>query len=277
MFRLRRVPGGHRARLFAPLLLVALVALFVGAVPSQALAATTVPSPGVIPPWANPYGRTYSQWSAAQWQWEIQSQNIPANGQAVDPNPGTPNQPEAVDCAVGQSGHVWFLLGISAFQSYSTAYRSCTIPTGVGLFFPVIDNWQDNLPCPGQPPGTLTADGLRQAVQQVTDSIVPGSMAVTIDGRSVGGLADSSTAYRAAAGPFFYTLPGNNALSAFCPGDPLPAGTMPPAPGAFADGVYIMLAPLSAGVHHLNLTGATSSGPSGPFSENVSYTITVQP
>jgi hypothetical protein len=81
-------------------------------------------------------------------------------------------------------------------------------------------------------------------------------MSVTIDGKSVQGLADSSTAYRKAANGFSHTLPTNNELCVlFCPAsDPFPAGTMPPAPGAYADGVYIMLAPLSVGVHQINFT-----------------------
>ena len=56
-------------------------------------------------------------------------------------------------------------------------------------------------------------------------------------------------------------LPADNALSAFCPGDPFPAGTSPPSPGAYADGVYIMLAPLAAGVHHISFAGAESGTP----------------
>jgi hypothetical protein len=93
-------------------------------------------------------------------------------------------------------------------------------------------------------------------------------MSVTIDGRSVAGLQDSSTAYRAAADGFFYTLPAKSALSTvFCsfPNTPFPVGTMPPPPGAFADGVYIMLAPLSVGVHHLSFAAQEA----GPVIENV--------
>jgi hypothetical protein len=72
-----------------------------------------------------------------------------------------------------------------------------------------------------------------------------------------------------------YTLPPNNALSAFCPGNPFPAGTVPPnPPGAYADGVYIMLAPLSPGTHHLSFAAAESVG---PVIETVSYIITVKP
>ncbi len=63
----------------------------------------------------------------------------------IDPNPGTKDHPEAVDCRLGQSGKVWFLAGTTLAQSYPVAYRSCTVPTGVALFFPVIDTWIDNL------------------------------------------------------------------------------------------------------------------------------------
>jgi hypothetical protein len=228
-----------------------------------------------MPPSSTVQGKTYSQWSAAQWQWTLEQQDV-ADSPVVDPNPGTATQPEPVNCALGQTGTVWFLAGTTALQGYTRAYRSCSVPAGVFLFFPVLDVWIDNLSCPGTPPGTLTGPQLRQIVQQQTDTIIPNSMTVTVDGRSVKGLTDSTTAYRAAANGFTYTLPADNALSAFCPGDPFPAGTSPPSPGAYADGVYIMLAPLSAGVHHISFAGAQSGGPVfGPFSDNVTYTITV--
>jgi hypothetical protein len=258
----------------------ATAALTVGIAISSAGADGTAPqTPGVMPPSSTVQGKTYSQWSAAQWQWTIQQQDVThhPDSPVVDPNPGTAAQPEPVNCALGQTGTVWFLAGTTSFQTYSTAYRSCSVPAGVFLFFPVLDVWNDNLSCPNTPPGTLTGQQLRQIVKQQTDTIIPNSMNVTVDGRSVKGLTDSTTAYRAAANGFTYTLPADNALSAFCPGDPFPAGTSPPSPpGAYADGVYIMLAPLAAGVHHISFAGAESGSPVfGPFSEDVTYTITV--
>jgi hypothetical protein len=118
---------------------------------------------------------------------------------------------------------------------------------------------------------------LRQLAQEQTDTIVNKSMGVTVDGAAVKGLTNSTTAYRAAANGFSYTLPADNALSAFCPGNPWPAGTSPPSPpGAYADGVYIMLAPLSVGVHHIRFAAAESGTPTfGPSSQDVTYTITV--
>ena len=124
---------------------------------------------------------------------------------------------------------------------------------------------------------TATAEQLALNVQQQTDGIVPGTMKVTIDGVDVSGLTDSSTAFRAAAGGFSYRLPADTLLSsAFCSANPIPAGTTTPPPGAFADGVYILRAPLSVGVHHLHWTAQETSGPLGPVFQDVTYTITVR-
>lgn len=255
----------------------ALISAMMSMGPTPALA--EMPTPGVVPPSDTLYGLNYSQWSAAQWQWELEQQNVNASP-VVDPNAGTASNPEKVDCALDQSGSVWFLAGITFLQSYTVAYRRCSVPRGVALFFPVIDSWIDDLSCPGVAPSNSTGDQLRQAVEQQTNSIVPGSMSVTVDERSVRGLSDSSTAYRASANGFSYTLPANNALSQFCPGNPFPAGTMPPnPPGAYADGVYIMLYPLPAGIHRINFSAKEGkSGPFGPVNEKkVSYVINVMP
>ena len=53
-------------------------------------------------------------------------------------------------------------------------------------------------------------------------------------------------------------------------------GSPPGDTRVYADGVYIMLAPLAAGVHHISFAGAESGTPVfGAFGENVTYTITV--
>ena len=104
--------------------------LTVGVGVSPAIAdGTAPPTPGVISPSATVQGLTYAQWSAAQWQWTLEQQNV-ADSPVVDPNPGTPARPEPVDCALGQTGAVWFLAGATFLQGYSTAYRSCSVPAG---------------------------------------------------------------------------------------------------------------------------------------------------
>ena len=265
-------PRKRRARVKVGLSAMCAAAAVSLTVFTPALSSFASTKPSVLSPGSTPLGATYSTWASRWWLWALDLHNVPDSAY-LEQNPGTASQPQVVDCSVQQSSHVWFLPGITPFQQYSTAYRTCAIPDGTYLFFPIVNSWVDNLNCPGQPPGTLTAQQLRGIVQGAIDSITPGSMSLQIDGTSVSGLADSTTAYRAPAGPFFYSLPGDSPLGPLFCGASWPAGTMPPPPGAFSDGVYIMLAPLAAGVHRISFTAQLGTS----FSENVHYTITVGP
>ena len=252
-------------------------------------------NPGVLPPQSRPMGASYGQWGARWWQWAFQT---PASINLLLSDPGTMNAPATVDCTAGQSGHVWFLggtvspTGMSGTGFEFDVFRTCNpnfpIPTGTFLFFPVINSEFDNLACPTKT--TFTAAQLTTAATLAIDGIVPNSMTATIDGKSVSGLVDSNSIFRAASPSFSYTLPADNGASSFFPGctSPLPPGTMPPTvdgqPGATADGVYLMLAPLSPGVHHIHFGGTVSIPANSPpplaqleFTENVNYTITVAP
>jgi hypothetical protein len=261
--------GSKRARLAV---IVAGGAALVLAISSAAVAAG---SANVVAPNAHVNGLTNGQWSAEQWTWELTAPNDPTH-QVVDPNPGTAAQPEPVDCSLGQHGNVWFLAGTTYAQHFSTAYRSCNVPAGKFLYFPLIDVWGDNLSCPGTPNTTLTAEQLQSILAEQTDNIVPGSLHASVDGQAVANLHDASTPFRAQASGFSYTLPADNALGPnLCKGVSFPAGTMPPPPGAFADGVYVMLPPLAVGTHHIDFGGAESGGPIGSFGQEIHYTITV--
>src|ERR1044071_3518430 len=92
---------------------------------SQVARATGNPNPGVIPPQARAYGLSYAEWGEQWWRW--------AYSFSVDQFP--PLQSGELDCGLGQSGSVWFLAG-TAGQGPVT--RSCTIPTGKALFFPIV-------------------------------------------------------------------------------------------------------------------------------------------
>jgi hypothetical protein len=98
--------------LFMPLVIAAGLAL--GAV------ATTA---GVLPPNSSANGRSYSEWSAAYWQWLF--------AQPVDGHPGV-DSPD-FDVTDGQSGRVWFLTG-----PFGTVDRDVTIPAGTSLFISLI-------------------------------------------------------------------------------------------------------------------------------------------
>src|SRR5437016_6031844 len=80
--------------------LAAALTTFVSMSPTISQAGPSAP-PGVFPPQSSPYGKSYSQWSAAYWQWLFA---LP-----VDGHPGT-DSPD-FDVTDGQSGHVWFLTG----------------------------------------------------------------------------------------------------------------------------------------------------------------------
>jgi hypothetical protein len=214
-------------------------------------------------------GPDFASLSAAQWTWELEAVNDPSHP-VVDPNPGTPSSPAPVNCALGQSGPVWFLAGTTYAQGFTTTYRSCSVPPGRTLFFPLIDAWADNLPCPPNPPTTFTATDLTNFAGSFVDGVDPASLHASIDGRAI------SNVRRAQASGFTYTLPANNAIGvAFC-GAPYPAGTMTPTPGAYADGYYAELQPMPPGTHELDFGGTqTSNGTS--FVEGIHYTITVTP
>src|SRR5882724_12472074 len=78
-------------------------------------------APGVLPPKSQPYGKTYSEWSAGWWKWAL---GLPVDGHPFnsDPNPDF-----RIDA--GQSGQVWFL-----GAPFGTTVRNCTMPVGRALF-----------------------------------------------------------------------------------------------------------------------------------------------
>src|SRR5262245_2884044 len=83
------------------------------------------PNPGVLSPTSKPYGKSYSEWAAAWWQWGL---SIPA-----DRNPLSDRTGEF--CDEGQSGPVWFSGGLA-----TSGERTCTIPAGKALFMPIFNS-----------------------------------------------------------------------------------------------------------------------------------------
>jgi hypothetical protein len=81
-------------------------------------------NPGVIPHQARYQGLTYEQWQARWWQWAI---SIPFTASHPDQAGGNVLQ--------NQTGRVWFLAGVVG----SVEVRSITIPSGIALFFPVVN------------------------------------------------------------------------------------------------------------------------------------------
>ena len=245
-----------------------------------ASAAAPPRNPGIVPPQGQPHGATYGQWSARWWQWAYQTpvHDPPGpQGQVMTQflaGNGTEQTPQKVNCRWGQSGHVWFLGGtyLPVFPGGGTtpsffANRSCAIPSGTALFLPIINSEWDNLNVVGQPPLGSTLDELRAKAAADINGIQ--SMSATLDGRSVRGVSGPDSPYRVQSPVFFYTLPADNLPSAAFGAEF--AGTTPP-PGAVADGVFLMVAPLSVGTHVLHWEGKAQA-----FEQDITYHITVTP
>jgi hypothetical protein len=207
-----------------------------GAKVSQSASGGNQGNPGVLPPVSSFDGHTYPEWSEKWWLWVF---SLPA-----DQNPTTTNG--AAPCANGQSGQAWFLVGVGGPTTIN-----CTVPHGTALFFPIINAECSNLesfPFHGDTPEERSACA-KSWIDAVTD------LAVMIDGIAIHNL----TAYRFQSGDFDFTVPANNILGV--PG--------PTSGKSSADGYYLMLAPLSAGTHTIQIVGATN----GPFPPATAFTI----
>src|SRR6266566_7663089 len=74
-------------------------------------------NPGVFPINSSPYGQTYGQWSAQWWQYAFSVTTFD-------------------NCTEEPSGPVWFLAGTT---DGSIANRSCSVPAGKAILFPIFN------------------------------------------------------------------------------------------------------------------------------------------
>jgi hypothetical protein len=221
------------------------------------------PTAGVFPPNVTVRGLTYAQLSARNWEWTFNTSLHGPKGQvaqAVAPFIGP------VNCRYGQVGTVWFLQPPIG-SATTPVKRSCTVPRGTVIFFPVYSAWQDNLNYPGQPPTTYTVSQMRQLAAGYLSNAQ--SLRASVDGHPIASLTNLSSAYRTKSPVFHYVLPADSFYNAYF-GLTWPAGTRTPPPGAVADGVYVALKPLAPG-RHIIRWGATGSN----LLASVTYTITV--
>lgn len=208
------------------------------------------------------YGRTYGEWSAEWLQWAF---SIP-----VASNPLFDNG----DCGIGQSGPVWFLGGKICqvgTPCNRNATRSCSVPAGKALFFPV--EWvSDSAPeepafgCGNSFPPLIsgTSTEMRKCVESILNYLLEGAkFEADVDGKTVGQLKT----FRLQSPAFEFTLPADNVLNATGEG-PFAAGTYSP---VVEDGIYLLLPPLSAGSHTVHWGGTFINEPN----QNITYNLTV--
>src|ERR1700730_17687867 len=161
----------------------------------------------------------------------------------------------------GQRGPLWFLAG-TFFGG--TTIRTCVIPKGEAVFFPVINSVQINTPNVCGQTGNLGVEALRALAAPFIDGAT--NLSVQVDGRTVDDLIRVRSEVLAAA------FPTGKLSNAPCGGpETVPAGVYSP---AVDDGFYAFLKPLSVGSHTLHIHGEV---PSQSFVLDVTYDLIVVP
>ena len=203
----------------------------------------------VVPPNATRYGNDYGGWSAAYFQWFL--------AQPLDGHPGV-DSPD-FDVTAGQSGDVWFLAGV-----FGTVERTCTIPAGKALFFPMANVECSSLEAPDSGFYGATAKEQRACAKFWADHFV--DVFCEIDGVAVA----KPESYRAKSPQYTFTAP-----SPWIFGDVGGTGT------SVSDGYYILLTPLSSGEHSVRFGGTfrftvEEDGFDAEFSLDITYHLTVE-
>ena len=195
----------------------------------------------VYPPYSLPAGRTYSAQAASWWKWALSQ---PTSKSPLLDSTGA-------NCAQGQSGLVWFLAGTVDGQPVT---RSCTIPAGKHLIFPVVN--AAYFAFESDPAEQKTESFLRSQVEFIREST---ELEVEIDGVSV----KNVSSYFERSDIFGVTLPADNIYG-------LPTGfKLTPAADA---GFYIALAPLLGGQHTIHFHATMPDG----TEQDVTYNLTVK-
>jgi hypothetical protein len=232
--------------------LIAAAAMAVVLASSQAVFAQSG-NPPVLPPGSQPYGASYSQWSAAWWNWAA---SIPAASNPILDSTGE-------NAAQGQAGPVWFLAG----NFGGTSTRNVTVPAGKALFIPLLNTAYLGFPCDERNLPGCEIDEAFEAANDI-DSLLS-FIAPSMDGAALGceidGVAvQNLTGYRVESSTIYsVSLPDQNIFG-------LPPGSYHPVADT---GYYVMIAPLPRGNHIIHFTGANADN---SFSIDVTYHVKVQ-
>jgi hypothetical protein len=166
------------------------------------------------------------------------------------------------NCVVGQRGDVWFLGG--NFTGFPQITRTCSVPEGKALFFPVVNNFWVNTPntC-GQGPESLSVKAMRAANAAIIDTAT--SLSVTLDGTSVDNIR------RVRSRLFEISLPKDNLYDS--PEFPCAAGVYSP---VVDEGYYVRIESLNPGSHELHIQAAVLNQ-GVTVTEDVTYHLNVVP
>jgi len=192
--------------------------------------------------------------AAAWWQWAL-SKPVEVNpligsyegGPKCDGTPVTPTQ-----------GKWWFLAGT---QDGSVVERTCTMPVGTKLFFPVVNVVAFPF-FEGE-----TRQNQRQLARQYIREVVNApdfSMSVTVDGKEV----KSNRIVRALSPVFSFTVPEDNIFKQFG----VTAGEYD---DASSNGLWVTLPPLPPGEHTIHFEMSATTENFGLVTQDNTYILTV--
>jgi hypothetical protein len=238
--------------LFAKFCLVAVFTILLGLV-GQITGPTVLEANAETPIIAQintmPEGQTYGRWAVEwiQWAWGIPT--------AVNPVLDT----TGANCAQRQVDKVWFLAG--SF-SPDPVVRTCEIPAGKSLFFPLINNGYGAFL--NDPPETRTEAYIRAAAA----CTLPAQISVWIDGHRVPNPTRFFTGPSGSQSPLFnLQLPPGNLFT----DDTSVIPELVLSPSA-EQGYYLFVRPLSPGTHTIKWT---ASGCQPGASQDITYNLTV--
>ena len=190
-----------------------------------------------------------SELAADWWQWAL-AEPVATNPLVGDYTDGPQCDGRPVSDVPGKK---WFLAGT---LDGSAVERTCTMPVGTQLFFPVFNAiW---ILEPGE-----TVKFARQQVNEFINSVLADpdlSMVVTVDGKEV----KSKRIVRAESPDFLVSLPDENVFGA-------PAVDYQNTPSV-TDGLWAALPPLSKGEHTIHVE---VSAPNIGLSQDNTYYLTV--
>jgi hypothetical protein len=191
----------------------------------------------VFSPQSDPYGVSYAEWTRKWWQWAL---SIPLENNPIKDKIGK-------NCAINQSGPVWFLAGTDG----GSAERSCIIPTGKAVLFPIL-NYGATF---ADEPTIKSEQELHSLAEREMDII--SDLEITVDGVKLNGLQE----YRIRSPIFDVVLPENNLF-----------GGAPGPTRGVADGYWLFLEPLLRGKHNIHSFGSCLAG---KVKIGVNYDITI--
>jgi hypothetical protein len=180
-------------------------------------------------------------------------------------------------CMVGQQGPVWFLVGL--FLGGSPVTRSCTVPEGTTLFFPIINGFAFNTPNCGQTGDLNSVKQLKQFYFDFLTGFVNKThgLSATVNSRAV-------AFQRVESVPFPVAYPPGGIFG------PQACGNGPLAPGIYSpgltDGFWVKLENLKASStpYKIHFQGESVLPPGNcagndvcPVVQDITYNLTVTP